>query len=462
MKLTTLKETLERIHVTPAKTLGQNFLHDQNLAEWIVDQLELKPTDHVVELGPGLGALTEFLLPRCASVTLVEKDGRLVEFLCQRFARAGTPIDVRHEDAATFDLRPLFRHGPVKVLGNLPYYISSQILLNFTAEPTPFTRLVFTLQKELAQRLSAEPSTKEYGALTLMIQRRWRVKYLRTIPGSVFLPAPKVDSAVISLARRPADEVAECDGALFNKLVKRGFSQRRKQLRKLLIDWNLDWTETVATLGLPETVRAEALNLGQWVELTNRVAKIRGDTTVAAHGAQDVHGELFDVVDAENRVIRQASRFEVHRDRLNHRAVHIFVFNKSGELFLQKRSRWKDVHPERWDSSASGHLNAGQEYDDTAVREVEEELGVSAEVQLIAEIPAIRETGREFVRLYRADHGGPFRLAPAEIECGGFFPLEVIDRWMELRPDDFSPAFRYCYGLYKGVVAGQGENVGGK
>ena len=459
MKLTTLKDTLERIHVTPAKTLGQNFLHDQNLAEWIVDQLELTPADHVVELGSGLGALTEYLLPRCASVTLVEKDGRLADFLRTRFADAGKPVEVCHEDAAEFDLRPLFCHGPVKALGNLPYYISSQILLNFTAEPTPVTRLVFTLQKELAQRLSAAPSTKEYGALTLLIQRRWRVKYLRTIPGRVFLPAPKVDSAVVSLEKRPPDEVAACDGTLFNKLVKQGFSQRRKQLRKLLVDWNLDWPETAASIGLPETVRAEALDLAKWVELTNLVARMRGDAAAPDHGAQDVHGELFDVVDEENRVIRQASRFEVHRDRLNHRAVHIFVFNKSGELFLQKRSRLKDVHPGRWDSSASGHLNAGQEYDETAARELEEELGVKTEVEFIIDVPASQKTGYEFVRLYRAKHRGPFRLAPAEIECGGFFPLDVIDRWLESRPDDFSHAFCFCYELFKGVVAGQGNKA---
>jgi 16S rRNA (adenine1518-N6/adenine1519-N6)-dimethyltransferase len=456
MKLTTLKETLGRIHVTPAKTLGQNFLHDQNLAEWIVDQLELKPSDHVVELGPGLGALTEYIVPHCASVTLVEKDGRLADYLRERFADAGIPVDIRHEDAIAFDLRPLFLLGPIKVLGNLPYYVSSQILLNFTAEPTPVSRLVFTLQKELAQRLSAEPSTKEYGALTLMIQRRWRVKYLRTIPGSAFLPPPKVDSAVVSISRRLPDEVPDCDGSLFNTLVKQGFSQRRKQLRKLLVNWNLDWPGMMAKLGLPEAVRAEALSLGQWVELTNFVARTRGALVAASEAAQDVHGEMFDVVDEENRVIRQASRFEVHRDRLSHRAVHIFVFNKSGELFLQKRSRWKDMHPGRWDSSASGHLNAGQDYDETAVRELQEELGVESDVEFILDIPASRETGREFVRLYRAEHRGPFRLPPAEIECGGFFPLHVVDRWMVRRPDDFSPAFRYCYGLYKEAMDQRG------
>jgi 16S rRNA (adenine1518-N6/adenine1519-N6)-dimethyltransferase len=116
------------------------------------------------------------------------------------------------------------------VLGNLPYYVSSQILFQYTADPSPVQRLVFTLQKELAERLSAEPRSKEYGALTLLIGRRWNVSYLRTLPGSVFMPAPKIESAVVLLTPRDRSELPECDGDRFRSLVKQGFSQRRKQL----------------------------------------------------------------------------------------------------------------------------------------------------------------------------------------------------------------------------------------
>ena len=108
-------------------------------------------------------------------------------FLRERFPE----LEIIHGDAEDFDVRELFARGPVKVLGNLPYYVSSQILFAFTAEPSPVSSLVFTLQKELAERLSAEPRTKEYGALTLLIGRRWKTKYLRTLPGSVFMPAPE-------------------------------------------------------------------------------------------------------------------------------------------------------------------------------------------------------------------------------------------------------------------------------
>ncbi|HWB58583.1 MAG TPA: 16S rRNA (adenine(1518)-N(6)/adenine(1519)-N(6))-dimethyltransferase RsmA, partial [Chthoniobacteraceae bacterium] len=357
-----IKSSLDSLGVKPSKSLGQNFLHDQNLAEWIVSQLDLQPGEHAVEIGPGLGALTEHLVARGTSVTLIEKDGRLAEFLKEHFA--GKNVGVLHQDAVEFDARTLMEKGPLKIVGNLPYYVSSQILFKFTAEYLPVTRLVFTLQKELAQRLSAEPSTKEYGALTLILQRRWRVRYLRNLPASVFLPEPKVDSGVVLLTPRADDELPDCDGQFFNRIVKQGFSQRRKQLRKMLAEYAPDWPALAGALGVPETVRAEELDVKQWIALANLLRP--GGLTAA----QDIHGELFDVVDEQNRVIGAASRHEVHSQKLRHRAVHIFVFNKAGELFLQKRSRWKDKQQRKWDSSAAGHLNSGDEYDPTAAREL--------------------------------------------------------------------------------------------
>jgi 16S rRNA (adenine1518-N6/adenine1519-N6)-dimethyltransferase len=159
------------------------------------------------------------------------------------------------------------------------------------------------------------------------------------------------------------------------------------------------------------------------------------------------------VVDEEDRVLGSASRHEVHTQRLRHRAVHIFVFNAAGELFLQKRSRWKDVHPGVWDSSAAGHVNFGYEYDETAARELEEEMGVRAPVELICTLPAGKQTGWEFVHLYRARHDGPFVLAPAEIECGCFFPVATIGRWIATRPHDFANGFRECFRLWRAQAA---------
>lgn len=438
MKLSTISHTLASLGKTPKQSLGQNFLHDQNVARWIVDQLELQPGEPWVELGPGLGALTEYALEKSPNGLVIEKDGRLADFLRAQFPK----LEIIHGDASEFDVRDLFARGPVKVVGNLPYYVSSQILIGWTDQPSPVGRLVFTLQKELAQRLSAEPKTKAYGALTLLIGRRWHVQFARKLPPTVFMPAPRVESAVVVLKPRDPAEFPACDGAAFRRLVKRGFAQRRKLLRKNIGDEVEDWTGFCQAMGFEETVRAEELDLAQWIAITNYLSGHTGST------AQDVHGEIFDVVDEQDQVVRQASRHDVHAQKLRHRAVHIFVFNHRGHLFLQRRSRWKDVHPLTWDSSAAGHVEAGQTYDATAPREVAEELGVKADCERIGEIPACTETGWEFVHLYRAKHDGPFRLAPAEIDSGDFFTLDQIRHWTQARPEDFASGFLECFRIF--------------
>lgn len=442
MNLTEIRQQLAALDLRPGKSLGQNFLHDQNAAAWIVAQLGLSPEDHLVEIGPGLGALTGPALPLCGSATLIEKDRRLAGFLRERFG--SERVEVLAGDALEFDPRELFPRAPVKLLSNLPYNISSPILFHFLDEPSPIGRAVFTTQREFAGRLAAGPRTKDYGGLSLIVQRRWRVKNVRTLPGDVFFPAPNVESAVLVLTPRPPDELPECDGALFKTLVKQGFSQRRKQLRKMLGEQVTDWPAMAAHLGATGTARAEELSLGQWIALTRRCEELSAGQPLTT-AAQDVHGERFDVVDENDRLLRVATRHEVHAQKLRHRAVHIFVFNQRRELFLQKRSRWKDVHPSKWDSSAAGHLEAGGGYDETARREIEEELGVRAEVQLLAKISARENTGWEFVQLYRAPHDGPFSLCRAEIECGAFFPLPIVERWIAARPQDFATGFLECF-----------------
>jgi 16S rRNA (adenine1518-N6/adenine1519-N6)-dimethyltransferase len=247
--------------------------------------------------------------------------------------------------------------------------------------------------------------------------------------------------------------VPDCDGVRFTSLVKAGFSQRRKQLRKMLVNETnsrgtepIDWPALCAHLGVEETCRGEELSLEQWIALTNFVT---GDKPAEASNAQDVHGEIFDVVDENDVVVGQKSRFEVHRQKMLHRAVHVFVFNQHGEVFLQRRSKWKDKHPLRWDSSAAGHVNAGQTYDETAPREVEEELGVTAEVESHWVLPPSVNTGFEHVRIYRAKHDGPFRLNRAELDGGGFFTMEQVDRWTAARPEDFAPGFLECWKCYR-------------
>ena len=451
MKLSTIQATLAEHGLQPTRSLGQNFLHDQNLARWTVDQLELTPGDAWVEIGPGLGSLTEFAMERSANGLLIEKDDRLIPYLRDAFST----LELVHGDASEFDIRELWKRGPVKVLGNLPYYVSSQIMFNFCREPSPVRRLVFTLQKELAERLSAAPGTKDYGALTLLIGRRWRVKYVRTLPPGVFTPVPQVESAVVTLNLRDPDELPACDSQRFERLVKQGFSQRRKQMRKLIASELQDWPAAAAAVGVQETARAEELSLEQWIALTNVATaqssphSTNGQPSELASLAQDVHGEIFDVVDESDTVTGTASRHDVHRQKLLHRAVHIFVFNEKGELFMQRRSRWKDVHPRRWDSSAAGHVNSGQDYAGTASREIVEELGVSADLTEIGQIKACEGTGWEFVRIYKGTHEGPFTLHPAEIESGDWFTIPQLEAWIAARPEDFATGFLECWRIFR-------------
>src|SRR6266516_7083915 len=231
MKLSEIRATLKEIGVSPSKALGQNFLHDQNLARWIVDQADIIPGNYVVEIGPGLGALTRFILQRGAHVLAIEKDARLADFLRAHFRHER--LEILNTDALNFDPFSLFAHRRVKLVGNLPYNISSALLLKFLGQPNSISLWLLMLQKEMAARLSASPSTHDYGALTLRVQLHHRVKYLRTVSAAVFFPRPEVGSAVVRILTLDPLELPQRDNLLLLKLIRAGFSQRRKQLRKL-------------------------------------------------------------------------------------------------------------------------------------------------------------------------------------------------------------------------------------
>jgi isopentenyldiphosphate isomerase len=160
--------------------------------------------------------------------------------------------------------------------------------------------------------------------------------------------------------------------------------------------------------------------------------------------------EIFDVVNDRDEVIGQRPRREVHRLGLKHRAVHVLVFNARGELFLQKRSMLKDNHPGVWDSSSSGHLDTGEDYDACAVRELGEEIGLLSEQPpaRLFKIDACPETGQEFVWVYRCEAEGPFTLHPEEIDEGGWFALDAVARWLANEPGDFAPAFALVWRLF--------------
>ena len=164
--------------------------------------------------------------------------------------------------------------------------------------------------------------------------------------------------------------------------------------------------------------------------------------------------ELFDVVDEHDRVTGQAPRRAVHAQGLRHRAVHLLVVNRSGRVFLQMRSRAKDLFPGAWDSSAAGHVGAGEDYDETAGRELAEELGCRPETppRRLFKIEARAETGQEFVWVYRVEAEGPFILQADEIERGDWFTVAEIDCWLAERPEEIAPAFIYLWPKARGLL----------
>ena len=441
MKLSEIRATLKEIGVSPVRTLGQNFLHDQNLARWIVDQAQITPKDYVVEIGPGLGALTKFFLEKNAPVLAIEKDARLGNFLRSRLG--DKRLEIINTDALKFDRRVLFGHRCVKLIGNLPYNISSPLLLKFLEYPSPICLYVLMLQKEMAVRLSASPCTHDYGALTLRVQLHHRVKYLRNIPATVFFPRPDVDSAVVRLEPRDPIELPQHDEELLLKLIRIGFSQRRKQLRKLLREYAADWNALASYLNIDPNARAEELSLLQWIALANSIAPLPSREMCLAPN------ERFPVVDEYDEIQGHATRSEVHGNNLRHRAVHILIFNQVGDVYLQQRSRWKDQHPLKWDSSAAGHVTAGENYDETARRELKEELGVDVPLERIFGLTASSRTDHEFIRGYRGVVSGDLFPNRCEIERGVFFAPAVIDGWTSARPGDFAPGFLESWKAYR-------------
>ncbi len=438
MTPTEVREALDAIGVLPSRRMGQNFLSDAAVSSGIVDLLDIRKEDTVVEIGPGLGALTEHIVGKCHKLLLLEMDTRLASRLRRKYADDPS-VEVVECDAVQHDVRPLFAEAPVKVIGNLPYSSAGAIMKTFLDSPSPAERAVFMLQKEVGDRLRAVPRTKDYGVLTLYVQSGWRPKRSKTVPPGCFFPRPAVDSDVLILEKRTPGELPVFDEMLFRRLVKMGFGQRRKQLRKLL-------PPPPAPLDISPTARAEELTLEDWISVTNQY-----DENPLKALPQDSE-EVFDVVDMADEVTGQATRGEVHAQGLIHRAVHLFVFNPAGELFLQKRSQLKDIHPGVWDSSAAGHLDSGEDYGAAAERELEEELGLTGvELTGIGKLPPSESTGQEHVQLYRASVGKKVKLRYpcSEVETGAFFPIAVISDWVEKRPQDFAGGFLECWALFR-------------
>jgi 16S rRNA (adenine1518-N6/adenine1519-N6)-dimethyltransferase len=253
------------------KRFGQNFLSDPNIIRKIIAAISPKPGDLLVEIGPGLGALTEPLLAVSEHLHVVEIDRDLIARLKEKHDPAHLTI---HEgDALKFDFATL--GAPLRVVGNLPYNISTPILFHLASYAERVRDMTFMLQKEVVQRMVAEPGSEEYGRLSVMLQYRFNMASLFDVPPGAFRPAPKVTSAIVYLQPRPVAECTCRDEALFGRIVTAAFGQRRKTLRNTLRDF-LDEAD-FAALGIDPGLRGERLSVGQYVAISNHVATRRSD-----------------------------------------------------------------------------------------------------------------------------------------------------------------------------------------
>ena len=274
------KAVLERHGFTFKKSFGQNFLTDTNILQKIVDTAEVDDQVNVIEIGPGIGALTEFLAERAAQVMAFEIDHRLVPILADTL-RDFDNVTVVNEDILKVDLAQHIQNFknpdlPIKVVANLPYYITTPILMHLIESGIPFSEFVVMMQKEVADRISAQPNTKAYGSLSIAVQYYMTAKVAFIVPRTVFVPAPNVDSAILKMVRRSEPAVAVEDEKFFFKVSKASFTHRRKTLWNNLTGYfgkteeiKDKLTKALDQAGLSPSVRGEALSLEEFASLTD-------------------------------------------------------------------------------------------------------------------------------------------------------------------------------------------------
>ena len=271
---------LERHGFTFKKSFGQNFLTDTNILQKIVDTAEIDENVNVIEIGPGIGALTEFLAENTAEVMAFEIDDRLVPILADTL-RDFDNVRVVNEDILKSDLQARIKEFanpnlPIKVVANLPYYITTPILMHLIESGIPFSEFVVMMQREVADRISAQPNSKSYGSLSIAVQYYMTAKVAFIVPRTVFVPAPNVDSAILKMVRRDQPAVGVKDEAFFFKVSKASFTHRRKTLWNNLTSYfgksNEVKTKLESALDnaeLSPSVRGEALDLQEFAHLAD-------------------------------------------------------------------------------------------------------------------------------------------------------------------------------------------------
>ncbi len=266
----------KRFDIKMSKKLGQNFLIKRGIVDEIVHAAELTPGEPVLEVGPGIGTLTQGLAQSGADVTAIELDRRLLEVLDTTLASYDN-VRIIHGDVLKLDVPSIMNHKPFKVVANLPYYITTPIIMSLLESKLPIERLVVMVQKEVALRMVAKPGTKDYGALSVAVQYYTEPDIVLDVPPKSFLPAPAVTSSVIRCVLRDKQPVDVIDEKLFFRVVKAGFAQRRKTFANTMKTTGLSKDrieELLAKANIDGQRRGETFTLQEFADVANAWASL--------------------------------------------------------------------------------------------------------------------------------------------------------------------------------------------
>ena len=266
----------KRFDIKMSKKLGQNFLIKRGIVDEIVKAADLHDGEPVLEIGPGIGTLTQGLAQSGANVTAIELDTRLLEVLDTTLAQYGN-VKIVHGDVLKLDVLSIMNHEPFKVVANLPYYITTPIIMSLLESQLPIERLVVMVQKEVALRMVAKPGTKDYGALSVAVQYYTKPDIVLDVPPKSFLPAPAVTSSVIRCVLRDKPPVDVIDERLFFRVVKAGFAQRRKTFANTMKTTGLSKDrieELLAKANIDGQRRGETFTLQEFADVANAWASL--------------------------------------------------------------------------------------------------------------------------------------------------------------------------------------------
>lgn len=272
---------LQKYNFNFQKKFGQNFLIDSNILENIIDAADVTKDDCVLEIGPGIGTMTQYLCENAREVVAVEIDKKLIPILTEDTLSAYENITVINEDILKVDINKIVEEKnagkPIKVVANLPYYITTPIIMGLFESHVPLDSITIMVQKEVADRMQVGPGTKDYGALSLAVQYYAKPEIMLTVPATCFMPRPNVDSAVIKLTRHKNPPVKVSDEKMMFNIIRAAFNQRRKTLVNSLNNApGLSVTkdkvlQALEAMGLSATIRGEALTLEQFALLTDNI-----------------------------------------------------------------------------------------------------------------------------------------------------------------------------------------------